>query len=93
MEKVIVTRHPALVDYLIEIGLVEPGAEVASQATADLVRGKHVIGVLPLHLAAEADRITAITILVPAALRGEELSLDQVREFATTPATYVVTKE
>lgn len=85
---VVVTRHPALVDYLAELGIV--AEEVITHATAEDVAGKHVIGVLPLHLAALTVTVTTVPLNIPPELRGEELTLEQVREFAGTPATYYV---
>lgn len=87
---VVVTRHPALVEYLTELGVVPAGTEVVTHATAEQVRGRHVFGVLPLHLAAEARRVTEVPLYVPAELRGVELTLEQVRRFAGPLTSYVV---
>lgn len=87
---VVVTRHPALVEYLTELGVVPAGTEVVAHATAEQVRGRHVFGVLPLHLAAEARRVTEVPLHVPAELRGVELTLAQVRRFAGPLTSYVV---
>lgn len=93
MHTVIVTRHPALVDYLIRARLVEPDTPVLTHASADDIRGKHVFGVLPLHLAAAADKVTEVPMSVPQSLRGTELTYEQVRDFAGTPVTYYVRDE
>lgn len=87
---VVVTRHPALVEYLTELGVVPAGTEVVTHATAEQVRGRHVFGVLPLHLAAEAASVTEVTLRVPAELRGVELTLEQVRQFAGPLVEYKV---
>lgn len=87
---VVVTRHPALVEYLTELGVVPAGVEVVTHATVEQVRGRHVFGVLPLHLAAEARRVTEVPLHVPAELRGVELTLAQVRQFAGPLTSYVV---
>jgi hypothetical protein len=89
-ETIVVSRHPALVEYLIEIRLAAPATPVITHATAADVRGRHVIGVVPLHLAAEAISVTEIPMFVPQTLRGVELTLEQVRQFAGTPVTYAV---
>lgn len=89
METVIITRHKSLIAYLKEIELVSGQETVISgNATPDDVRGKHVIGVLPNFLAAQAACLTEIPLSVPQELRGQELSLEQVREFASHPVTY-----
>lgn len=90
MSKIVVTRHKALVEYLIAIGLVEETDEVVSHATVKDVQGKHVIGVLPLHLAAHAASVTVVPLRVPPELRGAELDLVQVTELAGAPETYSV---
>lgn len=89
---VVVTRHPALVEYLTELGVVPAGTEVVTHATAEQVRGRHVFGVLPLHLAAEAASVTEVTLRVPAELRGVELTLEQVRQFAGPLVEYKVSR-
>ena len=71
-ETIVVTRHLALIDYLRKIW----GGH-----------GRRVVGVLPLHLAAE---VVNIAINPPIELRGVELSLAQVRQYATPPAVYRV---
>jgi putative CRISPR-associated protein (TIGR02620 family) len=92
-EKVVVTRHPALVEHLVEEGIVNEDTPVLIHASADDIAGKHVIGILPLHLAALAESVTVVPLSVPPELRGTELSVEQVREFAGLPATYVVKEE
>lgn len=93
MREIVITRHPALVAYLQEIGMVDDGVRVITHATPADVRGKHVIGVLPLRLAALAASVTEVTLDIPAELRGQELTLDQIRQYAGEPATYVVARK
>jgi hypothetical protein len=91
METIVVTRHATLVEHLVQVGLVPPGTKVISHASEEAVRGKHVVGILPLQLAALAGRVTVVPMRVPPELRGQELTLEQVREFAGQPQTFVVT--
>ena len=88
--KIVITRHKALVEYLKELNLIDETTEVLSHATEDLVKGKTVIGVLPIHLAALTSSYINIPINTPPELRGEELTLEQVREFAQDPVEYIV---
>lgn len=94
MKTIVVTRHPALVDFLVEKGVITPdqAVETIATATPDLVCGNHVIGVLPIHLAALCDRFTNLAIFAPEELRGVELSLEQVRQYAQPAETYRVQK-
>lgn len=92
MSIVIVTRHPALVEYLREQEIAPPDCEVISHATVDAIRGRHVVGILPLQLAAEAACVTVVPLHMPAELRGVELTLTQVRELAGPPQAFTVTR-
>ena len=93
MGNIVITRHPALVEYLVETGLVPADAPCISHAEASDVAGKHVIGVLPLRLAAMAQSITEIPLDIPAELRGQELTIEQVRRYAGEPVRYFVRTE
>jgi len=90
MTTVIVTRHPALVGYVRELGLAQLETPVLAHASANDIKGKHVIGVLPLHLAALAASVTEIPLALTPADRGQELPLERVREIASDPVTYKV---
>ncbi len=87
---IIVTRHQAFVNYLHEIGLVQEDARVLEHAGIEDVHGQHVIGVLPLHLAVHAASVTIVPLDVPAELRGQELTLEQVRQFAGPPQRFAI---
>ena len=89
---VVVTRHASLVEFLKEEGIIPGDVPMVSHATADTVRGKHVIGVLPLHLAALADRLTTLDIATPAELRGQELGVKDLRLYYRGFSTYYVEK-
>lgn len=86
----VVTRHPALVELLIEWGMVPSGTCVIEHATAADVRGRDVIGVLPLHLAAEANTVTEIPLALSPHDRGRELDLTRLRKIAGRPVTYII---
>lgn len=91
LQKIVVTRHQAIVDYMKEIGLIDDTTPVYPHARDTMVEGKHVFGVLPLHLAARAARLTTIPLLgIPHHLRGRDLTLDEVRRYAGPPTTYEV---
>ena len=93
IETVIVTRHQPTVTYLVEAGIAPADAKVIEHAALDDVRGKHVIGFLPLALAALADRVTTVPLPRPrrdAEGRMEELDLAAIRAGAGEPVTYRV---
>ena len=92
LETIIVTRHRAQVSHIRELGLAGTEAPVVAHVKPEEIQDKHVVGVLPLHLAALAAQVTVVPLFVPQELRGVELSLDQVRQYSGEPATYVVTQ-
>jgi len=83
----------ALVTYLELTGVIEKDTPVIQHATAEAVAGRHIIGVLPYRLAALAQSVTEIPLDVPAELRGKELTIAQIREFASDPVTYKVARQ
>jgi len=92
-DRVIVTRHSALVEYLREIGQAGMDTRVIAHAAAEDVRDKVVVGVLPLHLAALAAHVIEVPLDLPTDMRGMELSIEQVRQYAGRPVRYRVGAE
>lgn len=66
METIIVSRHPGQIEWLAARGIT---GRVIDRATADDVRGKHVVGTLPLELAAEAAKVSLVRFTSPDARR------------------------
>jgi len=92
MDKIIITRHAAMVALLLKRGLVDESTPVLAHASAEVIRGKHVFGVLPHSLSCLTARFTEIPLRIPAELRGKELSLADMEEFAGETVTYTVSK-
>lgn len=93
MKVIIVSRHTALVELILERNLIAEGKyEILSHVTPDQIEGAHVIGVLPLHLAAHAQQVTEIPMDLPPQLRGVELDLETMRKYAGEAVTYQVTR-
>jgi hypothetical protein len=90
---VIITRHQGLVDLARRVGLATDGCPVLAHASADDVRGRVVLGVLPLHLAAEADAVVSIDLDLPQHLRGTDLSADEMLPHVVGVSVYRVTRE
>jgi len=88
--EIIVTRHPGLVAYLRSIGVADEQTEVVPHATPSNVAGKHVCGVLPHSLSCLCASFAEVPLNLPADLRGSELSLEQVRQYAGKLVTYQV---
>ena len=89
MNKVlIVTRHKALIKVLQEDFSIT--GEVVDHATPEIVKDKDVIGILPIYLASYANTITVLELDIPIEKRGQELSVDEVRQYMKEPKTYKV---
>lgn len=88
----IVTRHGALVEYAKELGLVTDDVVVISHATPEAVTGKDVMGVLPHSLSCLCNSFTEVPLVLPAELRGVELTIEQLREYSRPAVTYRVTR-
>ena len=91
--KLVVTRHAGLIQYLLEIGLISKDDEIVAHATVENVRGKDIVGVLPLSLACHANTVTEVPLALPQELRGTELPVEAVRSYAGKPVSYVVQTE
>lgn len=93
MEKIVVTRHEALVSYLKEIEVIKDGEfQLITHATPKDIEGKDVIGVLPIALASLCNSITEVPLNIPLELRGKELSIEDIRKYAGEISVYRVSK-
>jgi len=63
---------------------------VIANATPDDVRGKHVIGAVPLYLASLANRVTTVDYTCPMEMRGKDLTADQLDELKAKLNSYIV---
>ena len=91
-DTVVITRHASLVEYLKEKGLINDDAIILSHATPENVKDKNVIGVLPHSLSCLTSSFSEIPLNLPAEKRGQELSLDDMRQYAGEMVTYNVQK-
>lgn len=87
---IVVTRHSGLVEYLKEVGLANDRTVVTAHANPENVSGKHVCGVLPHSLSCLCKTFTEIPLRLPQELRGVDLSVEQVRQYAGEPLTYKI---
>ena len=85
MEVVIVSRHPATVNYL---KTVFSEAKVVSHINSpeDIPSGSLVIGNLPIHLIDElinkrGCRFVLVSLEIPQELRGKELNEEELRKY------------
>ena len=90
---VVITRHPALVEYLLDEKIIQENTKVVEHVTIpEMVQGKNVLGVLPHNLSCLCESFTEVPLRLPSELRGKELTIDQIRQYASDPVTYKVTR-
>lgn len=90
MEKLVVTRYKTLVEYLIQINIIDENTKVISHAKIRDVEGKHVIGVLPYWLSCHTEKFTEVQLRIPSEKRGKELTLEEIEFYSLEPRTYEV---
>jgi len=90
MKRVIVSRHPAAIEFIRNELPQFSDAPVLASATADDVRGADVAGNLPLDLAAEARVVRAIVYPEGRAPRGAEYTVEQIYECGAAIKSFYV---
>ncbi len=88
-EYIIVSRHPAAVEFIRTTLTATAGAPVKEQVGPDDVRGKIVVGNLPLHLAALAAQVVVVE-FTGAPPRGQEYGIAEMRAAGARLARYTV---
>ena len=89
MRKIIVSRHPAAIEFVRAERPDFQDAEVLASASPDDVRGAHVVGNLPMSLAALCARYEAIEFSGPPP-RGAEYGLNEMRAAGARVVEYRV---
>lgn len=89
------SAHARQIAHVLEArGVLPSGYSVLAQVTRRQVRGLHVCGAVPLHIAAAAALVTEAPLLVPNKLRGArsrgELTPAELQEYAQPTEHYVV---
>lgn len=87
---VIVSRHTGAIQWLRELGF-GPDIPVIATATPDDVRGKWVIGNVPMQLASLALGVLAIE-FSGAPPRGQEYGVEEMRKAGARLSAYFVTR-
>ena len=97
MRTVVVSRHETFIQHLRNIGLVNDDTEIVSHVyNEDQIKGAHVIGMLPLHLAALTAKITFVPLNLTLEQRerekntGEEIPIEEIEAAAGEPKSYSV---
>jgi len=89
---IIVSRHAGAIEWLRRRGI--EGEVISHVADPEVIRGKTVVGNLPMHLAAAADRVGVIEMPnLPPDARGRDLSADEMEAFGASISWYRVERE
>ncbi len=88
----VVTRHKGLVEYLIDKGIITTQTEVVEHAAPEVVKGKHVIGVLPHSLSCLTATFSEVPLKLTPDMRGRELTKEDVTKVAGALVTYKVSQ-
>lgn len=95
MIDLVVTRHPGLLEYLLEIDMASYMTEVTPYATKENVRGRVVCsqeGELAHSLTCLCKAYVEIPMVRPVEWWGKLLTLDQIRQCAKEAITYRVNR-
>ena len=94
IEKVVISRHSMMKEHLRRKGVALDSdmIQLGNAQPEDIV-GRHVFGVLPLHLAALAVRVTEVPVITPPELRRHHLTLEQLEMYSKPLETYVVRRQ
>lgn len=86
----VVTRFPTFAEYCRRIGIIEDDTPVITRARTADVRDKHVLGALPVFLAAEAESVTIMRINKPVDFVSPPggMSMAELEEYAGDLQTY-----
>lgn len=85
---VIVSRHPAAIEFIKQEARLPEDTPVIEQATEADVEGKDVYGNIPLHLAALAATVHVVEFKDPP--RGQEYTIEDMRRAGATIRSYIV---
>ncbi len=88
--KLIITRHPALIQFLKEEYNIS--GEVVTHATPEMVKGRDVIGVLPHSLSCLCNSFSEVPLKFTLEMREQkqELTVKQIRAIAQPLKTYII---
>lgn len=91
MNTIIVSRHPAAVQFIRETAGLDETIPVFAEVKAEDVAGKIVYGNLPLHLACLCETVYAVE-FEGAPPRGQEYSADDMKSAGAKLTPYRVVK-
>ncbi len=92
MNSIIVSRHPAAIQFIRETANLPDDVPVLAQASTKDVEGKIVYGNLPLDLAASAAEVHAV-LFSGTPPRGAEYGLEEMRASGAHLQTFIIKRK
>ncbi len=93
MKQIIVTKHEAIAKYIRASGLAPAETPCYSSVSPAFVKGCHVLGIVPLSIAACAELFTEVKVTLPPSAYDKELTFDQVCAVIKEVRTYKIQLE
>lgn len=90
MKKIIVTKHKSIIPFLIKKKYITGDEEILTNVTITDIKGRHVIGTLPLRLVCYAGKYTPIRLNIPSLERGKRFSPEEIEKYILPLKTYKV---
>jgi len=90
METKIVTRHAGAMEWIAKHHLEFGDAEVIAHADVGDLKGRRIIGMLPIHMAAMCKEYWHLEMTVPADRRGTEISCEDMENFGCKISQFLV---
>ncbi|MEJ2248067.1 MAG: CRISPR-associated protein Csx16 [Candidatus Lokiarchaeota archaeon] len=91
--KIVVTRHKDLISFLKHKKVITDDTPVISYAKSKDIIGKHVIGKLPFHMAANTTLYSEVRLRTPADKKGEELTAEEIDFYFVDTNTYCIVRK
>lgn len=90
MSKILITRHPDVIKLLKELKVIDSETTIIDHATAEDIKGKEVIGILPIDLAAHCSKVHSIIWNIPIEARGRDWTYEETKRYYSGIKTYIV---
>lgn len=80
--------------FLLDLGIITPGNyDIVDRATKKMAVDKHVIGSVPLGMAALCKSVTVVNFFYPKEKQGKELTLKEMYEYYEGTYRYQVNEQ
>ena len=92
IETLIISRHAGAMGWIQKHHPEFAECELITHASPEILKGKRVIGILPIQLAVLATEFWNLSLNVPANMRGKELTIEDMEKFDCKIEQFQITK-